>query len=192
MDNFNNQGCQEFFLTLNYKKEMIKAYLNSQEKPEKIHFIDENKFLGTAGSLSLLPKERLADHFLLSNCDIIVDTNYEEIIKHHKEQNALITIISAVQHHKVPYGVIEYEKHGRVSSIVEKPEHSFVINTGVYFLNKEVLDYVPENQELDMPSLIEKLITDNQTVLTYPVNQGDYIDIGQWAEYRNAVQKLAV
>ncbi|MFC1621714.1 sugar phosphate nucleotidyltransferase, partial [Candidatus Omnitrophota bacterium] len=96
----------------------------------------------------------------------------------------------SIQHYKIPYGVIRFKSGGEVTAIHEKPEHTFPINAGVYILSREVLESIPERSYFDMTDLIKKLIANNKKVLTYPVNENDYIDIGQWGEYKKAIEKL--
>ncbi len=191
IDNFKQFGINRFFLTLNYKGELIKAYFNGIEKDYQIEFVWEEDFLGTAGSLRLL-EDKIEGDFIVSNCDILVKANYEEIYAFHKKNDSIFTSITAIQHYKIPYGVVRIKENGKIRNIEEKPEHTFQINTGVYFLNKETLKYIPKNKYLDMPDLIRKMIENNENVFAYPVNEGDYIDIGQWEEYKKNIKKLQI
>ena len=189
IDEFKNYGVSEFYVTLNYKSEMIKAYFNSIEKDYKIRYVTEDDFLGTAGSLKLLEKD-IEKVFIVSNCDVIVKTNLEDVLNFHKEKGAALTIISSLQHYRIPYGVIKFKEGGEVTSIHEKPEYSFNINTGVYMLGKDALKFIPERTPFDMTDLIKRLIEGNKKIFIYPVNEKDYIDIGQWEEYQKAIKKL--
>ena len=189
IDEFKKQGVDRFYLTLNHKGEMVESYFKGVEKNYKLFFIWEKSFLGTAGSLKLL-ENRINDFFIVSNCDVLVRANFEEVLNSHKEQGAVLTILSSIQHHKIPYGVVKSREKGRVISITEKPEYTLTINTGVYILSKECLKFIPKNAAFDMTDLIEKLIKNKKTVLSYPVNESDYIDIGQWEEYKSATEKI--
>ncbi len=189
INEFYNQGVNHYYLTLNYKGEMIESYFNSIEKDYKLDYIWEKEFTGTAGSLKLLEND-IDDVFIVSNCDVIVKADYEDVLKFHKRKNAAMTIISAIQHYKIPYGVTNFKKGGELINIAEKPEYTFTVNTGVYVLNKNCLKHIPENSFFDMPDLIEELVNNNKTVFTYPVNEKEYIDIGQWEEYRNALDQF--
>ncbi len=189
MDEFRKQGVHRFYITLNYKGEMIKSYFDSERHDYEIRYYMEEKFGGTAGSLKLLEKD-IDDLFFVTNCDVIVKFNLSKVIEFHKKQKSSLTILSSIQHHKIPYGVIVYKKGGEVKEISEKPEFTFTVNTGVYLLNKQVLSYIPENMCGDMTDLIDKLIKDKIKVLMYPVNENDYIDIGQWEEYKKSINKL--
>ncbi len=189
IDEFKKQGVNKFYLTLNHKGEMIESYFKSVKKNYKLSFIWEKTFLGTAGSLKLLGK-RVGDLFIVSNCDVLVKANFEEAVNSHKAQGSMLTILSSIQHHKIPYGVVKSKEKGRVVSITEKPEYTLTINTGVYILSRECLEFIPKNTAFDMTDLIETLIKNKKVVITYPVNESDYIDIGQWDEYKNAIEKI--
>lgn len=182
-------GINNFYLTLNYKGQMIEAYFNSIEKAYNINFFYENDFFGTAGSLKLI-NDIVKDDFIVSNCDIIVKANYNDVYKLHKSNNSYITILTSIQHYKIPYGIVEYKSGGEVYSIKEKPEYSFNINTGVYLLNKKALKYIPGNKSFHMTDLINELIKNNLKVIIYPVNESDYLDIGQWEEYKKNIELL--
>ena len=189
IDEFKSQGVRNYYLTLNYKGEMIESYFNHLEKDFKVHYIWEKVFCGTAGSLKLLEKE-IPDTFIVSNCDVIVKADFEEVIGFHKRHNAFLTLLSSIQHYKIPYGIVNFKERGEVINVIEKPEYTFTINTGVYVLNRESIKLIPEGTYFDMPDLIKILIENNKKVLTYPVNENEYIDIGQWEEYKKNIVKL--
>ncbi len=189
MKEFRRQGGGEYYVVLNYKGEMIKSYFVNIENDYEIKYIWENDFCGTAGSLKLI-NEAISDTFIVSNCDVIVKANFEEVIGLHREQNASITILSSIQHYKIPYGVVNFKEKGVVTDILEKPEYTITVNTGVYVLSKDILRFIPDHSYFDMTDLIRTLIENSKKVITYPVNENDYIDIGQWGEYKKAVEKL--
>lgn len=182
-------GAKQFYATLNYRGKMIEAYYSSIEKDYNMGFKWEKDFYGTAGSLKLLSSE-IEDTFIVSNCDIIVKANYEDVFNFHKESGAKMTVVSSIQHHQIPYGVMEFGDGGVVSKINEKPEYTHAINTGVYVLEKECLDLIPQDEFYHITQLMESLIEQGDKVVTYPVNEKEYIDIGQWEEYMNAVENF--
>jgi len=188
IDNFREYGIDKFYFTLNYRGEMIKAYFDSIQIDYYIEYVWEKEFNGTAGSLSLIPE--IKNTFMVSNCDIIVRADYADIYNFHRSSDAALTVISSIQHHTIPYGVIEYAEGGVVKDITEKPEYSFPINTGVYILEPKVIEFIPKNTIFHMTDLIKALIKNGNKVVTYFVNENDYIDIGQWEEYREALRRL--
>lgn len=189
IDNFLQFGVRKYFITLNYRGEMIKAYFEGIERDYQIDYIWEKEFYGTAGCLSLA-KDLIDGTFIVSNCDILVNADYSDVLDFHRNSKALLTVISSIQHIAVPYGVVEFGEGGEVVGLVEKPEFSYPINTGVYILEPECLDYIPEKTFFHMTHLIEKLIASGKKVVTYPVNEKDYQDVGQWTEYRKSLEAL--
>ncbi|MBF0405891.1 MAG: NTP transferase domain-containing protein [Candidatus Riflebacteria bacterium] len=191
IDEFRKFKVNDFYMTLNYKGDMIVSYFNSIKKEYNLKFVWEKQFLGTAGSIKLLSDE-LSGDFIVSNCDIIVRAGFDDVVKFHKENHAALTVISSMQSYKIPYGVVHFKKGGKVQGIKEKPEYTFTINTGVYVLNRKVLKYIPADITFDMPSLIDVLIKNDEKVLMYPIHEGSYVDIGQWDEFKRATKKLTL
>ncbi|MBN1405551.1 MAG: nucleotidyl transferase, partial [Candidatus Omnitrophica bacterium] len=180
-----------FYVTLNHKGEMVKVYFESTAKPYAINYIKENEYLGTAGSLKLLPN-RIEDTFIVSNCDIIVNADYEDLLEFHRKNKNLLTVVGSIQHYKIPYGILHFEKHGRIKSIQEKPEFDFTVNTGVYVLSKEAVNFIPKNKHFDMTDLIGKLLKNNEKVGVYPISEKSYMDTGQWEEYKKHIEGFII
>jgi len=189
IEGFDRFHVTKFYFTVNYRGAMIKAYFDSIKKKNDIKYLWEKEFCGTAGSLELLPAD-IADTFIVSNCDIIVKADYAEVLKFHRDSQADLTVIASIQHHVIPYGVVEYGEHGVVSGIKEKPEFSFSINTGVYVVNKSCLKLIPHGEVFHMTQMMEAVIAKGGKVVTYLVNEKDYIDMGQWEEYNKALERM--
>ncbi|GAB6076183.1 nucleotidyltransferase family protein [Desulfurobacterium crinifex] len=192
IDRFYRFGVRKFYITLNYKGEMIEAYFKGLEKDYEVEFIWEETFLGTAGSLKLLEDKLEKDVFFVSNCDILVDADYSEILDFHRNSGSVFTSVTAIRHYRIPYGVVMTSNGGVIDKIMEKPEYTFQINTGVYLSNKNVLELIPQGSPFDMPELINTLLERGEKVFAYPVNEGAYIDIGEWKEYKMALKKLSL
>lgn len=187
MDNFNKHGFTNFILTLNYKKELIKMYLKENQFPYKIECVEEDdEYLGTAGSLSLL-NNKIKETFFVSNCDVIIESDFKSILLWHKSEKALITLIGCHKEMVIPYGTLEVNG-GYLRSVNEKPTFDMIINTGVYIMEPEVLRLLSPGEQLDMNRLLERAIKENK-VTVYPVCDG-WFDIGQWKEYRDSLYLL--
>lgn len=187
MENFYRYGFHTFLFTLNYKKEYIKLFLRENDFPYVIDWVEEEDFLGTAGSLSLL-KDKITDTFFVTNCDSLLEIDSEKVLKWHKEQKAAITIIGCHNEVKIQFGVLEISD-GKLQRITEKPVHDVLINTGVYVLEPHVLSYIPERTRLDMNELID-IVVKKEKISVYPIYRG-WFDIGQWDEYKKMVEKIA-
>ncbi|MBZ0156717.1 MAG: nucleotidyltransferase family protein [Alphaproteobacteria bacterium] len=184
MDRFYRSGFNKFIYSLNYKKEYIKLFLKENNFPYHIDWIEEPDFLGTAGGLSLL-KEKITDTFFISNCDTLLEIDFEEVLTWHKEQKAAITIIGSHNEVKIPFGVLELS-NGGLGKILEKPVHDIIINTGAYVMEPGVISYIAEGQYMDMNELIE-IAKKDMNVSVFPIYSG-WLDIGQWEEYKRSLK----
>lgn len=183
MDKFVDCGCNEFHISVNYKAEMIRYYLDSLSNSNyKISYFQEEKPSGTAGSLHLL-RDKIKTTFFVSNCDIIIDQDYAEVLAYHKENNNEITIVAAIKTYSIPYGTLTTNKEGLLDSIEEKPEYVFKINTGLYILESHLIDEIPSDEFYHITTLIEKLHKEKRRVGVFPVSNGSWTDIGNWNEY---------
>jgi len=186
MERFYKCGFHKFFYTLNYKKEYLKLFLRENNFPYDISWAEEDDFLGTAGGLALL-KDKINETFFVVNCDSLLDVNFEDILKWHKEHKSAMTLIGCHNEVKIPFGVLKLSD-GKLAKIVEKPVHDIIINTGVYVIEPHVISYIPEGRHMDMNELIETVI-EKEKVSVYPIYKG-WFDIGQWEEYKKTVEKL--
>lgn len=186
MDSFATCGFSDFLISINYRKDFIKTYLAERsDLPFSISCIEEESFLGTAGSLGLM-QEYLKDTFFVSNCDILVDMNYSSALDFHVEKGYALTIVGALKKVNVPYGVIHIQ-NGDFDSIEEKPDVPLIVNTGVYILEPSCLERIREDEKIDMPDLIERIRAGGGTIGVFPVYR-KWIDIGQWGEYKRVLE----
>lgn len=189
MDRFVECGCHDFYISVNYKADTIRRYLDNLDKPQyNICYFQEDKPLGTAGSLYLL-KDKINETFFVSNCDSIIDEDYGEILRYHRENKNEITMISAMKSVFIPYGTLETGENGLLESLHEKPELTFKINTGMYILEPHLLNEIPSDRIYHITYLIEKLIREGRRVGVYPINEGSWTDIGNWDEYLKYISK---
>jgi NDP-sugar pyrophosphorylase family protein len=162
---------------------MIKHYFDELQNTDyKLTFFNEDKPLGTAGSMYML-KGKIDETFFVSNCDILIKNDYSGILDYHRHHKNEITIVSAFRHYPIPYGIIETSDNGRLKSITEKPELSFQINTGMYILEPQLLDEIPENSFFHITDLIQKIKKRKGNIGVFPISEKSWIDIGGWDEY---------
>lgn len=191
INSFYEYGCRNFFLIVNHKKNMIKAYFNEIEKDYNIIFEEEEKPLGTGGGLSLL-KNRIHDTFILTNCDILIQEDFSEIYKFHKEHGNVITMICAVQNFKIPYGVVKLSEKGQIESMEEKPNLNFYTNTGCYIVEPEVIDNLEADMPVEFPDIIEKYRLLGFNVGAYVVDEDSWLDMGQMDGLEKMQKRLRI
>lgn len=186
MERFNTRGFSRFIYTLNYKKEYIKLFLKEFKSPYMIEWVEESDFLDTAGSLALL-HDKLKETFFVINCDSLIDVDFEDVLRWHRQEQATITIVGCHKEVSVPFGVLQCQ-NGCLESIVEKPVHNVTINTGLYVIEPSVLELIPVGEPMPMNLLISRAIQ-RAKVTVYPIHDG-WLDLGQWDEYKNSISRL--
>lgn len=191
INRFNEYGCDCFYMTVNHKKNMIKAYFNEFDKSYTIDYVEEDKPLGTAGSLYLL-KNKINDTFFLSNCDILIEGNYSDMIKYHKKTKSKITLITSLKQFVIPYGVVKINGDSDVKEMVEKPEYGFLVNTGMYILEPEVINDIPEDKFFHITDLINVYIDKGEKIGVYPISEGSWMDMGQFKEMEIMMERLGI
>ncbi len=189
MDEYAKYGMNNFYISVNHKAQMIKAYFKDQDIGYQIEYIDESHALGTAGALKYL-ENKIDSAFFVSNCDIIIKDDYCKIYEFHKDRNFDLTLVASMQHHTISYGVCEIEDDGQLKEIKEKPEYDFLVNAGMYLLEPSVCKLIPKDEYLDMTDLISKAQKSGLSVGVYPVSENSYIDVGQLAEYKKSLKLL--
>lgn len=189
IEKYTEYGICNFYLTINYKKGMIKSYFDELNPPYKLNYVEESVPLGTAGSLRLID-----DHFkqpiFVANCDILIDADYQDIYRHHIESKSVITIVSALKDFSIPYGVLYSEEGGTVSAMEEKPRMSYFVNTGMYVINPDIIKLIPEGKVFHMPMLVETLMEKGEKVTIYPVSEESFLDMGEFEEMKRMERKL--
>ena len=152
----------------------------------RLTYLQEDKPLGTAGSLKLLEK-KIHSTFFVSNCDILIDEDYSQILKYHRENNNEITLVTAIKNLSIPYGVVDTTKYGLLKEIKEKPNMSFQINTGLYVLEPHLMEEIPGDTFFHITHLMDKVLKRKGRIGCFPVSEKSWKDIGDWKEYNKFV-----
>jgi dTDP-glucose pyrophosphorylase len=189
IDKFIEHKVKHFYLSLNHKARIIKSYFEEIHPNYTLEFIEEEKPLGTGGSLKYL-ENKISGPFIVTNCDIIVNADYSDILKHHNDNENLITIVASVKYYNIPYGICEIENGGDLIQIKEKPELNFLVNTGMYVIDASCLNLIPRNEFFHITQLVEMVKQKGGKVGIYPISENSWIDIGEWSEYKKAIEKL--
>ena len=188
MESFYQYGFHRFIYSLNYKKEYIKLFLKENKSSYNVSWVEEDEYMGTAGSIALL-KNKVKETFFVTNCDSLLSVDYQDVLKWHRENKAAMTIIGCHNEVKIPFGVLQFN-NGILEKILEKPVHDMIINTGVYIMEPKVISYMARKKRMDMNELIEILVKKEKVVI-YPI-YGGWVDIGQWEEYKKSVEQFSL
>lgn len=185
INNFSNYGVNKFFISVLYKKNLIKSYLK-ENNYKNIKYLDEKIPLGTAGCISLLNKKIKNDFFVI-NCDSILSINYEKLYDFHKKNNFQITIVAASKSFKISYGVCEInKKNGELIKIKEKPVFNYLVSGGMYLMKASVIKKISRDKPLDMDVLIKKIKKNKGKVGVFPISEDDWTDIGNIEEINSS------
>ena len=168
---------------------MIKSYFSESAADYQLNYVEEDKPLGTAGSLRLM-EETPKGPFIVTNCDILIHADYADIYRHHIETGNELTIVTALKNIVVPYGVIHSSGNGRINSMEEKPKLSYFVNTGMYILNGSLIQEIPEGAFFHMTDLADKLLQEGRSVGMYPISEESFLDMGEFEEMRRMEEKL--
>ena len=189
IERFRNYGASEYYMTVNYKKNMIKSYFSDLDPEYSVEYVEEDKPLGTAGSLRLI-RRKFDVPVIVTNCDILINADYSNIYRYHVESGNALTIVSALKNTVIPYGVLYSGEHGIVTSMEEKPKMSYFVNTGMYILNPELLNKIPEGKVYHMTDLANELIAEGINIGMYPISEDSFLDMGEFEEMRRMEEKL--
>lgn len=179
INGFRSYGCNKFYLVVNHKKNMIKAYFNEIEKDYEVEYADENIPLGTAGGLSYL-REKIKGTFIFTNCDTLITDDYSAIMKKHLENKNAITMICSLKTYTIPYGVVVTNENGEIVEMKEKPKYSYFTNTGTYIVDSCVLDLIEYEEKIGFPDVIARAKEKGLKVGVYPIGEDAWMDMGQF------------
>jgi NDP-sugar pyrophosphorylase family protein len=189
IERFTDNQVSNFFITLNYKSKILKAFFQEMSHKFKLSFVDEPKPLGTAGGLNLL-SHKIKKPFMVTNCDTIINVNCDDLMNFHVSNNNDITVVASSKEHIIPYGTCKLTKKGYLEKIVEKPKFDFFVNVGLYVLNPKIIKLIPKNKSFDMTDLIKLAKKRKKKIAVYPIDDESWIDVGQWSEYHKAIDRL--
>lgn len=182
--NLKSYGISKIYITVNYLSSQIKKYFGDGEAfGVKIIYIEEEHFLGTAGSLSLINKIE-TPNFLVMNADLLTNVNILNLYYKHINTNADITISTIEYSNAVPYAVFE-RKGGKINSFKEKPTFRYEANAGIYMINSKNIYKIPKNKYYDMTSFISNELESGSLVESNQI-KGYWIDIGSPKDYERA------
>lgn len=184
IESFARYGFRNFYLSVNYKAEKICSHFEDGRRfGVRIQYLKEDKRLGTAGALSLLPPG-IREPIIIMNGDLLTSVNFEHLLNYHLVAGAEATMCVRDYQLQIPYGVV-HTQGATIRSIEEKPTQQFYVNAGVYVLNPEVLEIIPQDTFYDMPTLFQELIRAGKKTCSFPIKEY-WMDIGQPNEFEQA------
>ena len=189
MDRFAVYDCDRVMMIVNYKKDFIKAYYADSEIRRDITFVEEEEYLGTGGGLRLL-SGRVEDTFFMSNCDILIDADYADILDYHKQSGNIITMVCAEKKFEIPYGTVLLDQNNRIVALEEKPKFDYRVNTGFYVIEPAFLERIPHNTFIHITDIIENCIADGDRVGCFLIPEEAWMDMGQFDELEKMKEQM--
>lgn len=190
LERFIDAGFHRFFISTHFMPEMITAYFGDGSRwGVSIRYVHEDRPLGTAGALGLLPHDEMDLPVFMMNGDLLTSLDFQNVLDFHQEQDALATVCVREYEHRVPFGVIGFEGH-RITSIVEKPVQRSFINAGIYLLSPAFIRSVSAGVRIDMPDLLLRHIVQGQVVNMFPIHEY-WLDIGRMDDFNQAQEDIA-
>jgi NDP-sugar pyrophosphorylase family protein len=187
VNGFVAHGFRKFIMAVNYKAEMITDYFSDGAKfGADISYVHEDKRMGTAGALSLI-EERFDKPFFVMNGDVLTDCNFEMMLDFHNVEKSTVTMAVREYDMQVPFGVVNLQQR-QISTIDEKPVHSFFVNAGIYVLEPKVFDYIQSGAFTDMPSVVQAMVDDGHKASAFPLRE-TWLDVGRDEDYRLAEEQ---
>lgn len=182
-------GFDEVVLAVGYLAELLMAYCGDGSRfGLQIHYSREEQPLGTAGPLGLI--SGLTETFLVMNGDLLTTLDYQALYRYHRQRGAIATLAARQREVKIDLGVIEVDDQHWLQNYIEKPSIRYLVSTGVYMFEPQVLDFIVPNQRLDLPELVLRLRENGQQVNVYPFD-GYWLDIGRHEDYEIAIDEFA-
>ena len=176
-------GIENFWFSVNYLKDQIKEHFTESKKEISIHYIEEDKPMGTIGALSKVEAFQ-NKHVLVTNSDLLTNLNYEDFYLDFLNNDADISIVTIPYEVFIPYGIVEHEQN-QVEGLQEKPTYTYYANAGIYLMKREVLASIPKNTFFNATDLITDELSKKKKVISYPFS-GYWLDIGKPEDYKRA------
>ena len=190
IDNLISFGIKKFYISINYLGNLIKDYFgDGSSKGVEIIYIQEDKPLGTAGSLTLISKFKY-DEILLINSDLFTDVNIEKMYLNLLKNNSDMVIASSIYKVDIPFAIFE-ENNNLIQSFKEKPTYTYPLNAGIYLFKKNLISLIPLNLFFDITDLMKKAIENNYKLTNDPI-LGFWIDIGSPADLKRANEIIKI
>lgn len=185
-----HHGMSEVVATLQFMPQVIQDYFGAgDEWGTEIFYAIEEMPLGTAGSVKNAA-EYLTETFLVISGDALTDIDLSRVIAFHKEKGAAVTIALVSVPDPLEFGVVITDEDGRIQRFLEKPSwgqvFSDTINTGIYVIEPEVLDHIPDGEMYDFSSQLFPALMEKGFPLYGAVVEGYWCDVGSLGSYVQA------
>jgi mannose-1-phosphate guanylyltransferase/phosphomannomutase len=182
-----HHGFEDVVVTLAFLPQTIRDYFgDGSEFGVRMVYATEETPLGTAGSVRNAQAE-LDETFLVISGDVLTDIDLSAVVKYHREKGAMATLALKSIEDPLEFGIVIVRDDGSIERFLEKPTwgqvFSDTVNTGIYVLEPEVFDYIPEGESVDFSDdVFPKLVQDGKPIFGYTA-EGYWEDVGTLEAY---------
>lgn len=177
-------GLTDITLSVGYLAHLIRAVMdNADLDGVSIAYSHEPHPMGTAAPLGLV--RGLDETFLVMNGDVLTTLDFRKLVDFHGARGNQITIAVHERTTRLDYGVVETDDTGRLLGFSEKPEVSSLVSMGIYVMEPQVLDSLPDGEPFDFPDLVLALLREGKDVGVYRY-AGYWRDLGRHEDYETA------
>jgi len=188
-------GITEFIVLLYFKPEIIKDYFkDGSEFGIKITYVVPDDDYGTAGAVKRAQEYIGNENFIIISGDLVTDFDFQKIFDYHKAKKSKLTITLTSVDNPLEFGVVIANEEGRIEKFLEKPSwgevFSDTINTGIYIIEPEILDYIPKNENFDFGKDLFPLLMNQGIELMAGYAEGYWRDVGNPESYRDVYEDV--
>jgi mannose-1-phosphate guanylyltransferase/phosphomannomutase len=184
-------GLTETVVTVQFLASIVRNYFGDGEDfGMTLQYATEETPLGTAGSVKNAEDALRDEPFLVISGDALTDIDLSDLIKFHKDRQALVTVALARVPDPLEFGIVIMDDDGRIQRFLEKPTwgqvFSDTVNTGIYVMEPEVLAEVPAGEVVDWSADVFPKLLERGAPLYGWIADGYWEDIGSHESYLKA------
>lgn len=177
-------GFTHITLAVNHLAQLVMAYFGDGSKyGVRIDYSIERDELSTIGPITLI--EDLPENFLVINGDVLSNLDYGLFLKTHILDGNLISVASCQREAKIDFGVLNFDKHNRLTGFEEKPSLRHNVSMGAYCLSREVIYRLTRGERFGFDDLMLKSLSKEWPVSIFRF-EGFWLDIGRPDDYAYA------
>ncbi|MEV0626548.1 sugar phosphate nucleotidyltransferase [Nonomuraea wenchangensis] len=179
-----SQGFTRATLAVGHLSPLIRAFVGDGSRwGLEVDYTEEVTPLSTIGPLFPI-RDRLPEHFLVMNGDVLTTLNYAELLSRHVEAGAPLTVATSPRVVKIDFGVLE-TSGGHITGFREKPLLSYLVSMGVYALSRDTIAHYPEGMPFGFDELVLDLLAHGRQPGCFEFD-GYWLDIGRPDDYDEA------
>lgn len=191
LEHLKKHHITQIILTLFYRPEVIRHHFqDGSDWGVQIEYSIEEEPLGTAGAVKQVEEKiELSEDFLIISGDALMDFDLGKVMTFHQEKESLATILLSRVDNPLEFGIVSTNEEGQIVEFLEKPDWGQVftdtVNTGLYCLNRRVLEHIPAQTKYDFSKDLFPLLLEKGGLYGY-IASGYWTDVGNLNQYRQA------